>query len=47
VVEKNKDTYELKKLENELAALIPFNTLSLLVDALSDNAISVYTYLLI
>lgn len=46
VVEKNKDVYELKKLENNLAALIPFDTLSLLVDALSDNAISVYTYLL-
>ena len=46
VVEKSKDVYELKKLENNLAALIPFNTLSLLVDALSDNAISVYTYLL-
>ena len=46
VVEKGKGVYELKKLENNLAALIPFNTLSLLVDALSDNAISVYTYLL-
>ena len=47
ITEKNKDIYELKKLENDLAALIPFDTLSLLVDALSDNAISVYTYLLI
>lgn len=47
IVEKGKDAYELKTLENDLAALIPFNTLSLLVDALSDNAISIYTYLLI
>ena len=46
IVEKGKDTYELKTLENDLAALIPFGTLSLLVDALSDNAISVYSYLL-
>ena len=46
VIEKDSDKYELIVLDNDLAALVPYNTLCLLVDALSDNAISIYVYLL-
>lgn len=40
------DTYELSILSQDVAALIPYKTLKLLVDALSENSISVYIYLL-
>jgi hypothetical protein len=33
-------------LEDNVATLVPYNTLGLLVNALSENAISTYVYLL-
>lgn len=45
IVEKD-DCYELQVLEKDLAALIPFPTVKLLADALSENSISTYVYLL-
>lgn len=41
-----KKRYELVKLAANVAALIPQDTLKLLVDTLSDNSISTYVYLL-
>ena len=41
-----KKRYELMILEPNVAALIPYNTLKLLVDTLSENSISTYVYLL-
>lgn len=38
--------YRLEKLDACLAALVPYKTLKLLVDAFSDYAISIYVYLL-
>ena len=38
--------YNLELLPADVAALIPYETLSLLVNTLSDNAISTYVYLL-
>lgn len=46
IIEKNKDIYEIVKLNKDFASLIPYKTLRLLVDALSDNAISTYGFLL-
>lgn len=40
------DNYELIILEEDIASLIPVNTLKVLVSALNENAISVYVYLL-
>lgn len=45
VKEVNVQTYELTILENDIATLVPYDTLKLLVDALSENAISTYVYL--
>ena len=42
----SKKRYELVILEANIAALIPYNTLKLLVDGLSENSISTYVYLL-
>lgn len=42
----DKDYYELELLPDEVAALIPHKTLKLLVDTLSENAVSSYIYLL-
>ena len=42
----NKDFYELITLENDLAALVQYDTLKLITDTLSDNAISTYVFLL-
>ena len=41
-----KKRYELLILDPDVAALIPYNTLKLLVDTLSENSISSYVYLL-
>lgn len=41
-----KNRYELLILDPNVAALIPYNTLKLLVDTLSENSISSYVYLL-
>ena len=38
--------YFLIELSTDLASLIPYNTLKLLTDTLSENAISAYIYLL-
>ena len=38
-------TYELIVLEQNIAALIPYETVTLMVDALSERAISTYIYL--
>lgn len=42
----SKKRYELTILDANMAALIPYPTLKLLVDALSENSISTYVYLL-
>lgn len=42
----SKKRYELVVLDPNMAALIPYPTLKLLVDALSENSISTYVYLL-
>ena len=41
-----KKRYELTILDANLAALVPYPTLKLLVDTLNENSISVYLYLL-
>ena len=41
-----KNRYELLILDPNVAALIPYDTLKLLVDTLSENSISTYVYLL-
>ena len=41
-----KKRYELLILDPNVAALIPYDTLKLLVDTLSENSISSYVYLL-
>ncbi len=38
--------YELRILEKELAFLVPYDTLKLITDALSENSVSTYVYLL-
>ena len=44
--EKDEETYELVVLPKDLASLIPYPTLKLIQDTLSDNSISTYIYLL-
>lgn len=46
LIKENKDTYELIILDEDIASLIPINTLKILVSAFNENAISVYVYLL-
>lgn len=46
VEELTPDIYKIIILEKNAASLIPYETLKLLVDALSENAISVYIYML-
>ena len=46
IKELNIDTYQLIELSPDIASLVPYNTLKLLTDALSDNSISTYVYLL-
>jgi hypothetical protein len=41
----NDNYYEIIELEQNVAALIPYETLKLLVDTLSERAISTYIYL--
>ena len=45
-VEDNKDIYELTVLNKELATLIPYDTLRIMTNALSEKSISCYVYLL-
>lgn len=44
--ERNKETYELIQLDKNIASLIPYATLKLIVDTLNENSISAYIYLL-
>ena len=46
VIEIDKNTYQIVELEADLASLIPYNTLKLMTDALSENCISTYIFLL-
>lgn len=46
IIEVDKNTYSLIKLNKDYASLIPYNTLKLLTDTLSENCISAYVYLL-
>ena len=46
VQETDADKYEVITLDKNIASLIPYNTLKLLTDALSENSISAYVYLL-
>ena len=43
--DKNKDTYELVKLDNNVAWLIQQDLLQLMIDTLSQNTVSTYVYL--
>lgn len=45
VVDSGVDTYDLIKLDNDMAWLVQYDLLKLMVDALSENAISTYVYL--
>lgn len=46
LIKENGDNFELIILEEDIASLIPVNTLKILVAAFNENAISVYVYLL-
>ena len=46
VVKMDENTYQLLELEPDIATLIPYKTLKLLTDALNQNSISTYVYLL-
>jgi len=46
IEELDKNRYRIIVLEEDAAVLIPYGTLKILTDALSENAISVYAYLL-
>lgn len=47
LIEEKDDTYyELVPLRNDIASLIPFETLKLITDTLNENSISTYVYLL-
>ena len=46
IKEYNNELYELTLLDNNLADLIPYPTLKLMTDTLSENCINVYVYLL-
>lgn len=46
IEENGSEIYFLIELSTDLASLIPYNTLKLLTDTLSENAISAYIYLL-
>ena len=45
VIDSGVDTYDLIKLDNDVAWLVQYDLLKLMVDALSENAISTYIYL--
>ena len=46
IEEVDKKSYKLIELEIDIAALVPYDTLKLMVDTLNENTISVYIYLL-
>lgn len=46
IKERDKDSYEIVILNNDLAALIPYDTLKVITDTLNENSISTYVYLL-
>lgn len=46
VIKIDENTYQLLELEPDIATLIPYKTLKLLTDALNQNSISTYVYLL-
>lgn len=46
LIKENGENFELIILEEDIASLIPVNTLKILVSAFNENAISVYVYLL-
>ena len=45
IVDSGVDTYDLIKLDNDVAWLVQYDLLKLMADTLSENAISTYTYL--
>ena len=45
LIDENKDTYELVKLDNNVAWLIQQDLLQLMIDTLSQNTVSTYVYL--
>ena len=45
-MEIDKDVFRLAELSADLAALIPYSTLKLITDTLSENSVSTYIYLL-
>ena len=45
VVAKDSENYYLTRLDADLASLVPYKTLKLITDTLSNNAISTYVYL--
>lgn len=46
VIKIDENTYQLLELEPDIATLIPYKTLKILTDALNQNSISTYVYLL-
>lgn len=46
LIKETEDNYELIILEEDLASLIPIETLRVLVNTMNDNTISIYVYLL-
>lgn len=46
VIKMDENTYQLLELEPDIATLIPYKTLKILTDALNQNSISTYVYLL-
>lgn len=46
LVKEEGELYILENLERNIAALVPYDVLQVLVDTLSDNSISIYVYLM-
>ena len=46
IKERDKNTYEVVVLDNDIASLIPYDTLKLITDTLNENSISTFIYLL-
>ena len=46
VMEMDSNTFRLVELSADIASLVPYNTLKLIIDTLNENSISAYIYLL-
>lgn len=46
IIDENKDIYRLPKLEDNVAALVPYDTLKVITDTLNEKTISAYVYFL-